>query len=118
MAHGSSAATGDDRRRAAARSEGGRGEKGGEGVFTARSGRRERRRRRSTGEELEREGKVTTRGIAGQRRQQWRSSPVHDERWLPVADFDGGGVDGVALGLANPTVATARLGGGSNGGER
>ncbi len=43
---------------------------------------------------------------------------MHDERWLPVADFDGGGVDGVALGLANPTVATTRLGGGSNGGER
>lgn len=34
-----------------------------------------------------------------------------------MAYFDGEGVDDVACGLAEPTEATARLGG-SNGGER
>lgn len=34
------------------------------------------------------------------------------------ADFDDGGVDGVAVGLANPTAVTGRLGGGSSSGER
>lgn len=46
------------------------------------------------------------------------SSPACGERRIPATGSDGGGVDGVALGLANPTEATARLGDGSNGGER
>lgn len=35
-----------------------------------------------------------------------------------MADSPDGGVDGVALKLANPTTATAGLDGSSNGGER
>nr|AAX95624.1 hypothetical protein [Oryza sativa Japonica Group] len=46
------------------------------------------------------------------------SSPVHDGRRAPATELDGERVDGVAPGIANPTVATAGLGSGSNGGER
>nr|BBF89507.1 hypothetical protein [Oryza glaberrima] len=44
--------------------------------------------------------------------------PAHGAELVPAVESDGEGVDGVALRLANPKVATAQLDGGSSGGER
>jgi hypothetical protein len=57
-------------------------------------------------------------GNAGRRRRPWPNSPAHGAEWVPAAESDSEGVDGVALGLANLKVAMARLGGGSSGGEQ
>uniref|UniRef100_I1QH14 DUF834 domain-containing protein n=1 Tax=Oryza glaberrima TaxID=4538 RepID=I1QH14_ORYGL len=47
---------------------------------------------------------------AGRRRRPWRSSPARGANGVPAAKSGGGKADGVALGLANPMAATARLG--------
>nr|AAR87195.1 hypothetical protein [Oryza sativa Japonica Group]ABF98149.1 retrotransposon protein, putative, Ty3-gypsy subclass [Oryza sativa Japonica Group] len=51
-------------------------------------------------------------GNAGRRRWPWRLIPAHDGDGAPAANLDGGGVDEVDLGRANPTAAAARCGGG------
>nr|BAC84289.1 hypothetical protein [Oryza sativa Japonica Group] len=45
-----------------------------------------------------------------------RSSPARGANGVPVAESGGGEEDGVALGFANPTTATVRLGAAASGG--
>nr|BBF89509.1 hypothetical protein [Oryza glaberrima] len=71
----------------------------------------------SGGQVREGEREIIGGGNAGRRRRPRPNSPAHGAVWVPAAESDGEGVNGVALRLANPKVATARLGGGSCGGE-
>nr|BAD16909.1 hypothetical protein [Oryza sativa Japonica Group]BAD16944.1 hypothetical protein [Oryza sativa Japonica Group] len=65
---------------------------------------------------LEGERESMASGNRGRRRQLWKGSPAHGGRRPPMAEFDGGGVDEVELGHANPTAATAWCGGDPSGG--
>nr|BAC80080.1 hypothetical protein [Oryza sativa Japonica Group]BAD30621.1 hypothetical protein [Oryza sativa Japonica Group] len=52
---------------------------------------------------------------ADRRWQPWRSSPACGANGVPAVESGGGEADGVAIGLANPTAATARLGAAASG---
>ncbi|BAD52635.1 hypothetical protein [Oryza sativa Japonica Group] len=53
---------------------------------------------------------------AGRRRWPWRCSPAHDAEWVPAAESDGRGVDGVTRTTANATRLGAVASGGRSGG--
>nr|BAD34131.1 hypothetical protein [Oryza sativa Japonica Group] len=119
------AANGGDRQRAAAH-----GERRRRNATT----RRRRYRRKREGEErggvlteevrpawrettLEGKRKITEGGNAGRRRWPWPNSPPHGAEWVPAAESDGRGVDGVARSTANATASMTQLGAAASGGR-
>nr|BAC92670.1 hypothetical protein [Oryza sativa Japonica Group] len=68
--------------------------------------------RRSGGDRPAAEGSgvaVTRTAVAAAKRLE-EGSPAHSAEWVPVAESDGRGVDGVARTMANAMASTAWLG--------